>query len=282
MAEPVCRVVSLKVSEAGAQETARVIPEEMAIALVYDGSTYAVMMATPGDLEDFAAGFSLTEGLIESIEEIAELEIVEHEAGIELRMWLTPATGRSLSARRRRLAGPTGCGLCGVESLDAAAPQPKRVATGGKATPDDIRRAVAALMPAQTLNAATRAVHGAGFWTADGGLIVLREDVGRHNALDKLVGALSRASVDPAGGILVLTSRVSVEMVQKAASLGAPIVVAVSAPTALALRTAEAAGITLVAVARPDAFEVFTHPHRICATRKGDPLRPEIHIHAAC
>jgi FdhD protein len=282
MAEPICRVPSLKVSTGAAEEASRVIPEEVPVAFVYDGSTHAVMMATPRDLEDLALGFSLTEGLIQGADEIKALEIVEQEQGVEIRMWLTPLTGRSLSERRRRLAGPTGCGLCGVESLAAAVPEPKRVGEGGSASPDDIRRALGELAPAQTLNAATRAIHAAGFWTRNDGLQALREDVGRHNALDKLVGAVSRAGLDPAKGIVLLTSRVSVEMVQKAAALGVPIVVAVSAPTALAIRTAERAGITLVAVARADAFEIFTHPNRITlSAQEDDRLRPEVPIHAS-
>jgi FdhD protein len=276
------RVPSLRVAKTGVEDTSRLIPEEVPVALVYDGSTHAVMMASPQDLEDFAVGFSLSEGVIASRSEIRELEFVEHDKGIEARMWLTPASGRSHVERRRRIAGPTACGLCGVESIDAAVPAPKRVGDSAKATPDDIHKALAALPPEQKLNVATRAVHAAAFWDGTAGRIAfVREDVGRHNALDKLVGAMSGSGLDPARGFVVLTSRVSVEMVQKAACLGAEIVVAVSAPTALALRVAEAAGITLVAIARPDAFEIFTHPHRISlAAELGDNARPEVQVHA--
>ena len=139
----------------------------------------------------------------------------------------------------------------------------RRVEAALAASPDDISAALAALDPAQALGRETRAVHAAAFWTRGAGLVAVREDVGRHNALDKLVGAISRTSVTPGEGIVLLTSRVSVEMVQKTAALGSPVIVAVSAPTALAVRMADAAGITLVAVARADGFEVFTHPHRI-------------------
>ena len=161
-------------------------------------------------------------------------------------------------------------------------PEPKRVGDTAKASPDEIQRALVALPPEQTLNVATRAVHAAAFWDATASRIALvREDVGRHNALDKLVGAMSGSGLDPARGFVVLTSRVSVEMVQKAAYLGAEIVVAVSAPTALALSVAEAAGITLVAIARPDAFEIFTHPHRISlAAQVGGGDRQGAHSHA--
>ncbi len=286
MTEASARVPSRRVSEAreGAarvDDTSRFIPEEVPVALVYDGSTHAVMMATPADLEDFAVGFSLTEGIIGSPAEIRELEIVAQEKGIEARMWLVPVSGRMHAERRRRIAGPTACGLCGVESLEAAVPAPRTVGNSATATPDQVHAALAAMPLAQTLNLATRAVHAAAFWDANAGAIAMvREDVGRHNALDKLVGAVTLAGLDPARGFVVLTSRVSVEMIQKAAMLGAEIVVAVSAPTALALRVADEAGITLVAVARPDAFEIFTHPGRITLAIHGDDARQEVHVHA--
>jgi FdhD protein len=241
----------------------RALPEETAIALVHDGTTTAVMMATPADLEDFGLGFSLTEGVVTDLDEVRDFEIVETPFGIELRMWLSSPRSAALAARRRHLAGPTGCGLCGVDSLAEAVKAPKKVGRGGRMTPADIGQALEALTAAQTLGAVTRAVHAAGFWSREGGLALVREDVGRHNALDKLAGALAREDIDASGGAVILTSRVSVEMVQKTAAIGAPIVVAVSAPTALAVRTAEAAGITLVAVARADGFEVFTRKDRI-------------------
>jgi FdhD protein len=282
MAETSARVPSRRVSKARVEDTQRLIPEEVPVALVYDGSTHAVMMATPADLEDFAVGFSVTEGIIAGRSEIREIEIVEQEKGIEARMWLAPQSGRNHAARRRRIAGPTACGLCGVESLDAAVPEPRRVGKSASATADEVQKALAAMQPQQTLNITTRAVHAAAFWdSAKGTIALLREDVGRHNALDKLVGAVMSAGLDPAKGFVVLTSRVSVEMVQKAAALGVEILVAVSAPTALALRVAETAGITLVAVARPDAFEIFTHPHRIAlAAQPGDGIRQETQTHA--
>lgn len=281
MPAPTRRVAPIKVRAAGAEVATRTIPEEVPVALVYDGSTHAVMMATPADLEDFAVGFSLTEGIVSNAADIREIEIVEHDNGLEARVWLAPASGRAHAERRRRITGPTSCGLCGVESLEAAVPKPPRVTEGGAATREDIVAALAALGPAQTLNAATHAVHGAAFWTRERGLVHLREDVGRHNALDKLVGAMARAGDEAKSGLVLLTSRVSVEMVQKTAALGAPIMVAISAPTALALRTAEEAGITVVAVARPDAFEIFTHPRRIAVSSEaGNAQRSETHEHA--
>jgi FdhD protein len=178
-------------------------------------------------------------------------------------MWLAPERGEALMTRRRTMAGPTGCGLCGIESLEALQrPRRRPLAEPGPLDPDDIRAAMAAIDQAQTLGRETRAVHAAGFWRREGGLVALREDVGRHNALDKLAGAMARGGVAPAG-VLVLTSRVSVELVEKAAVMSCAVIAAVSAPTALAIRTAEANDITLIAVARPDGFEVFTRPDRL-------------------
>jgi FdhD protein len=240
----------------------RHLAEEVAVALVHDASTTAVMMATPSDLEDFGLGFSLTEGLIARPSQMQGLELVETDLGIEVRMWLDQPSSAALTARHRRLAGPTGCGLCGVESLAEAGRSVDPVVDQLELSFEQVRTAMAALGEAQALNEVTHAVHGAGYWSPAAGLVAVREDVGRHNALDKLAGALARrGAVGP--GAVVLTSRVSVEMVQKAAVIGAPILIAASAPTALAVRTAEAAAITLVAVARRDGFEVFTRPERI-------------------
>ena len=241
----------------------RLIPEEMAIAFTFNGSTHAVMMATPADLEDFAVGLSVTEGIIEAVEDISDLEVVSSDFGVELRMWIPEARMAPYSTRRRHLAGPTGCGLCGIESLSEAAHPARRVGAGLHLAPEAICAAMAALPPAQMLNRETRAVHAAAFWQPGKGVVAAREDVGRHNALDKLVGSLARHQIDGGSGIVLLTSRVSVEMVQKTAILGASILVAVSAPTALAVRVADACGMTLVAIARGQDFEIFSHPMRV-------------------
>lgn len=198
--------------------------------------------------------------MVEGLDDIESFEIIEMEHGVELRMWVTEGCMQRIRKRRRRLTGPTGCGLCSVESLAEA---PPTVNGSARFSPGTILTALNQVASSQAMHSYTRAVHAAGFWRLDGGLVAVREDVGRHNALDKLIGALARSGEKANDGALVLSSRVSVEMVQKAAVLGAPIIVAVSAPTALAIRTAEQAGITLVGVARSDGFEVFTHSHRI-------------------
>jgi FdhD protein len=242
----------------------RAVAEEVAVAFSYNRLSYAVMMASPTDLEDFAIGFSLAERIVATPGEIEELDIVAAEAGIELRMWLPDDRMDGVTERRRALAGPTGCGLCGLESLAETMRAPLPVAGGGVLCPAAaLSAAIAGMADAQALNRRTHAVHAAGFWHPDRGLLAVREDVGRHNALDKLAGALSRQAMAAAQGAVLLTSRVSVELVQKAAAMGAPVLAAVSAPTALALRVAEAAGITVVGIARGDGFEVFTHPDRI-------------------
>lgn len=244
----------------------RIVPEEVPIAFSYGGSTHAVMMATPADLEDFAVGFSLTEGIIDGPGDIVSVEPVIAGDGIDVQIVLADTTAAALTARRRHMAGPVGCGLCGIESIEQAMRQVPLVDAGNLSlTAAQICEAIRKLGEGQILNRETRAVHGAGFFVAGQGLVFLREDVGRHNALDKLAGAVIRAGLDGRTGAVVVTSRLSVEMVQKTAALKCPMLIAVSAPTALAVRTAEAAGITLVGIARGDEFEIFTRPERIIA-----------------
>ena len=263
MTEPVRVVQRQSWREGTSSFGSRSIPEETAVALTYNGGTYAVMMTTPQDLKDFAIGFSLNEGIISSSSDIESLDIVPFDDGVELQMWLGKPRADRLRERRRHIAGPTGCGLCGIESITEAMRPAAVIAHGGQFSPEQIMAAMRSLLPRQRLNIETRAVHAAAFWTATGGIIAVREDVGRHNALDKLSGALAGTSVVTMEGMILLTSRVSVEMVQKSAAIGAPLVVSVSAPTALAVRMADAAGITLAAIARADGFELFTHPKRI-------------------
>ena len=240
----------------------RTLAEEVPVAFSYDGAAHAVLMATPDDLEDFAVGFSYTEGIITAPAEIAELAVVSVAEGIVLRMWLTGDQSDAFAARRRRFVGPAGCGMCGLESLAEANRMIPRANNHLQVSRRDVAEAVTAMSARQLLNMQTRAVHAAGFWQPDQSLM-LREDVGRHNALDKLAGALLCTGRTASEGVIVLSSRLSIELVQKAAMIGAAIIVGMSAPTALAVRTAGIAGLTLVGIARDDGFEVFTHPERI-------------------
>ncbi|MFV0244225.1 MAG: formate dehydrogenase accessory sulfurtransferase FdhD [Qingshengfaniella sp.] len=256
-------VPSLSAHAGGLRTVTRTLPTETPVAIVYNGSTQAVMMATPADLEDFAIGFGLSEGIIRTPAEIEDLRILFHDRGAEAQMWLAKDRAEALTRRRRAMAGPVGCGLCGIDSLEEAIRPARQVMDGIALDPAHISGAVDAMSRRQTLQHRTHATHAAGFFTPATGLVTLREDVGRHNALDKLIGALARDGIDGATGAVVITSRVSVEMVQKCAVSGAAILIAVSAPTSLALATAEAAGITLVALVRGETFEIFTHPNRI-------------------
>lgn len=242
----------------------RIVPEEMPIAFSYHGSTHAVMMATPADLKDFAVGFSLTEGIVSNADEIELVDVVDEGRGIDLQIRLADARSEALTARRRHMAGPVGCGLCGIESIEQAVRvTPSVRASSLSLSADEVVGAVRLLNAQQPLHMETRAVHGAGFFVPGKGLIAVREDVGRHNALDKLAGAAARAGYRGGAGAVVVTSRVSVEMVQKAAVIGSPFIIAISAPTALAIRTAEDAGMTLIALVRGDEFEIFTGAERV-------------------
>jgi FdhD protein len=252
--------VKLPLLDADRRQGMRAVAEECPVALIYDGTTVAVLMATPADLADLAVGFSLTEGIVRDIDEIDEFDVVAGSAGIELRIWLRPDSGRTQKQRQRRLVGPTGCGLCGIESLQEANRIRSPVARAICLAPEQIGLAVETLSASQSLNRETRATHAAGFFVPGDDGMTVREDVGRHNALDKLAGALAAINACGSAGAVVLTSRISVEMVQKTAAIGAGIVIAISAPTALAIRTAEATGITLVGIVRGRDFEVFSHP----------------------
>lgn len=247
----------------------RDLAEETAIAISSNGSTQAVMMASPQDLKDFAYGFALSEGLVSDISDIERFEIVAHDKGIEAQLWLSAEKAEALAARRRKMAGPIGCGLCGIDSLhEAMRALPNLISLPSDLEHSDLTSATDQLRQQQPLHDQTRAVHAAGFLVAGKGIVMAREDVGRHNALDKLIGALMCAGLDPATGAFVITSRASMDMVQKTAMAGCSTLIAVSAPTALAVDVATEAGVTLVAFASSSDFEIFSHPNRIEAGPK--------------
>ncbi|WP_086449879.1 formate dehydrogenase accessory sulfurtransferase FdhD [Marivivens niveibacter] len=239
----------------------RVLPQEVPVAIVFNGTTQAVMMATPDKLDAFGIGFALTEGTVTRGDEIETLEVIRHAKGYEVRMWVSDAAADRMAERRRSMMGPVGCGLCGIDSLDQAVRDVPRVISDFAMTTEQVRAATADLRNHQPLHDQTRAVHGAAFWQGD--IIAACEDVGRHNALDKLIGTLMQRGIDPEQGAIVLTSRVSIDMVQKVAILGAPILIAVSAPTAQAIEIADKSNLTVAALSRGDHFETFTHPERI-------------------
>ncbi|WP_420569168.1 formate dehydrogenase accessory sulfurtransferase FdhD [Thalassovita sp.] len=263
MRPPAASLSGLSVQRDGQRRVTRSLPEEVPVALVFNGETQAVMMATPADLRDFAVGFALGEGIISRISQIEALEIVEHPQGVEARMLLEDGASKDLQARRRAMTGPVGCGLCGIDSLDQAERELPHVNSDLRLNSDDLALASTALRAHQPLHDQTHAVHAAGFVQPGLGIIAAREDVGRHNALDKLIGQLVHSDINPATGAIVMTSRLSVELVQKAALAGCPVLIAVSAPTALAVRTAQAAGVTLAAFARGGGFDLYSHPERI-------------------
>lgn len=239
------------------------VAEEVPVALVYNGVSHVVMMATPANLEDFAIGFSLSEGILESTDELYGLDVRVAETGIVVDLQIAARRFAGLKERRRNLAGRTGCGLCGVDSLDQAIRPVAPVPATRRVSIAAIRDALDALPRHQVLNGLTKSLHAAAWIDGDGRVELVREDVGRHNALDKLIGAMRLSDGVSADGFAIATSRCSYEMVQKAISAGIGVLVTISAPTALALRMAEAAGLCVVAMARADSLRVYTHADRI-------------------
>lgn len=220
------------------------VPEETPLAILLNGTSFAVMMATPADLEDFALGFALTEGIVSDIGEIRSLRIADAADGFVVNLTVSPARAEAVAARRRSIPGRSGCGICGAQTIGAALPRLPRV-SGPTPSAEALDAAFEALPSAQSMNADNRSTHAAAFCDASGAIHLVREDIGRHNALDKLGGALVRAGLRAADGFVLLSSRISVEMVQKAAVLGTPFLAAISGPSALALRQAAAAGMGL-------------------------------------
>jgi FdhD protein len=240
------------------------VADEVPVALEFNGVSHAVMLATPLDLEDFALGFSLSEGLLATRDELYDVEQEEGDLGITLRLRIAAAAFARFKERRRSLAGRTGCGLCGTESLAQVARALPPLPDSAPLPPRAVSRAMAELGGLQTLQRATGAVHAAAWCSAAGEIRLLREDVGRHNALDKLIGGLVAARIaDLAAGFIAVTSRASFEMVQKTAVAGVPLLAAVSAPTSFAIRTAAAARMTLVGFVRGEDLVAYTHPERL-------------------
>ncbi|HEY6827173.1 MAG TPA: formate dehydrogenase accessory sulfurtransferase FdhD [Gemmatimonadaceae bacterium] len=244
-----------------------VIAEEVPVALVYNGRPYVVVMATPTDLEDLAVGFSVTEGIVAGASDLRAVEVVRASHGIEVQIEVASADAERLSDRARGLVSRTGCGLCGIETIGDALRVPAVVGSFLFVAPDALWKAASELSRRQTINNETSTVHGAGWATPDGELHVVREDVGRHNALDKVLGALARGGRAASGGFVVVTSRASYEMVQKAAMCGVELLAAISRPTGLAIRFADAANVTLAALVRGESGNVYCHPHRISPTQ---------------
>jgi FdhD protein len=252
-----------RLSDTDATIESATVAEEVPIAFVYNGRPYVVVMGTPADLEDLAVGFSLTEGVVGSEHAIQRLDVVRASHGIELQIDIAATDAARLDERSRGMASRTGCGLCGIESINDVLRLPAPVSHTLDITRDAMWRALDGLSHQQTLNNETNTAHAAGWATSDGVLHVVREDVGRHNALDKVLGALARTGKTAGDGFIVITSRASYEMIQKAALCGIELVAAISRPTGLAIRLAQASGVTLVGLLRGRTANVHSHPERI-------------------
>lgn len=257
------RVTGTRIDAAGAVSVTETLAEETPVTLAYNLAPHAVMMATPSDLEDFAIGFTLAEGIVGDAREISRVSVVRYHRGIELQLEIPAERAAVLASRTRRIAGRTGCGICGTANVDEVLREVPAIRSDIRFECSAVSRAMRELSQRQPLNAVTGAVHAAAWARRDGSVEHVREDVGRHNALDKLVGSMMRACTPAREGFVVITSRGSFELVQKAAVLGVPLLATVSAPTALAVRVADSAGLTLVGFARDDRLTVYTHPERV-------------------
>ena len=253
--------LGVRLEHGGSATVQETLAEETPVTFAYNGVSHAVMMATAADLEDFAVGFSLTEGVISKAQQLIATTVVRYSGGIELQMETSAEIASEV--RSRRLSGRTGCGICGKDDVADVLRALPHVNAESRFAAGAIARAMRELGERQPLNEATGAVHAAGWASLDGEILEVREDVGRHNALDKLIGALARARADATTGFIAVTSRASVEMVQKAAVAGVPLLAAVSAPTLLAVETAENAGMALVGLARGDDLVVYAHAQRV-------------------
>jgi FdhD protein len=239
------------------------VAEEVPVALLYNGEPHVVMLATPHDLEDLARGFSLSEELVDTADEIRGIEVRTEPESAEVRIAIAWERFPELLRRRRNLTGRTGCGLCGTETLENAVRGQHQVGDGPRVTIGQLHAAIADLPQRQLLNAKTGSIHAAAWVVPGSGIVELREDVGRHNALDKTLGALVQAGTDIEAGFVLVTSRASYEMVQKAAAMGVTFLAALSAPTSFAIRHAQRCGLTLVAFARREQHVVYANGHRL-------------------
>ena len=258
------RQVSVQREQVGAvEQVTDYVAEERPVALHYYRLPYVVMLASPADLEDLGVGFTLSEGIVDAADEIRGVELVRDGENLAVHLNITGDRLSRILQRQRNLTGRTGCGLCGVESVEEAIRHPAAVGAGVRVTSAEIHAELAKLQTQQPLNLKTGSVHAAAWALPGKGIHLVREDVGRHNALDKVIGALTRAKTDLSAGYLIITSRASYEMVQKAATVGVSLVVAVSAPTALAIDLATETGVTLIGFARADRHVVYAHPQRL-------------------
>ncbi len=239
------------------------IATEVPVSLAYNDVPFAVMMATPCDMADFALGFSLSEGIVAGAAELEVVGIDERLEGWSVAMRIPPVRAALLGNRRRQLEGRSGCGLCGSADVESVLRTPPVLAATTTFPIAGLARALRGLQALQPLNAATGALHAAGWADADGNVRLVREDIGRHNAFDKLVGAMASAAIDPADGFAIVTSRASYEMALKAAHAGMPLLAAISAPTALAISVAEGAGLALVGFLRDEGHAVYCHGWRL-------------------
>lgn len=260
--EPTVRRSFVRLANGRADETSAVIAEEVPVAFVFNARPHVVVMASPADLEDLAVGFTLTERIVSEVSEIRAVTVVRASHGIEVQLEIPDSSASALRDRARSLVSRTGCGLCGVETIAEALREPERLGHALHVEARGLWRAGAALDERQAMNRATHTVHAAGWALPDGTLRVVREDVGRHNALDKVFGALARDGVRAADGFVIVTSRASYELVQKAAIRGVELLAAISRPTDLAIRLAERAGMTLVGLLRGETANIYCDEDR--------------------
>src|SRR5262245_34056648 len=253
----------IRVAPDQSEPSTRLLANEVPVGIEFNGQVYAVMMLTPSDFEDFAVGFALSERIIARASDIARIDVREGTRGIGVDIRLEKEHSARLAERRRSIPGQSGCGICGLTSIEEALPNLAKVSAPPRVSPAALFAALQALPARQVINRATGAVHAASFCKADGEIMVVREDVGRHNAFDKITGHLSRTQIDPTQGFALLTSRCSYELVQKAVLARIPMLVTISAPTELAVTIAKAADLTLIALARGDSVLVFNDPSSV-------------------